>query len=152
MVERWWHGLEDRFPHISADWHIVMPNHFHGILVIRETLESAGVHRVGADPRVCPSCGVVHRDTGAHTGAPLPRIVQWFKTMTTNEYIRRVESDGWRRFSGRLWQRNYYEHIIRGEADLLRAREYISLNPAKWGEDEENPGKGPRQALVATYN
>jgi hypothetical protein len=46
------------------------------------------------------------RKKDGHTGPPLPRIVQWFKTMTTNEYIRDVKENGWMRFSGRLWQRN----------------------------------------------
>ncbi|MCI0404588.1 MAG: hypothetical protein L0209_00705, partial [candidate division Zixibacteria bacterium] len=54
---------------------------------------------------------------------------------------------GWPPFSGRLWQRNYYEHIIRTDDDFNAVREYIWLNPAKWVEDNENPknaGAGPR--------
>jgi REP element-mobilizing transposase RayT len=81
---------------------------------------------------------------GAHPGAPLRRlalgeIVQWFKTMTTNEYIRGVKQNGWTPFPGKLWQRNYYEHIIRNENDLNRIREYIFNNPANWANDDENP-------------
>ena len=88
--------------------------------------------RVGADLRVCPDSG------GAHTGAPLPTIVQWFKTMTTNEYIRMVKHAGWTPFRGRLWQRNYYEHIIRNERALERIRDYILTNPLHWHLDREN--------------
>ena len=72
-------------------------------------------------------------------GSPLPRIIQWFKTMTTNEYIRGIDAQGWERFNGKLWQRNYYEHIIRDDRELQAIREYIRYNPLKWDEDEENP-------------
>lgn len=81
---------------------------------------------------------------GGVTGAiPLPRpdpeIVQWFKTMTTNEYIRGVGTLGWSPFPGKLWQRNYYEHVIRDEVSLNRIREYIVNNPPQWEMDRENP-------------
>jgi REP element-mobilizing transposase RayT len=65
--------------------------------------------------------------------------VQWFKTMTTNEYIRDVKQKDWPPFHRRLWQRNYYEHIIRDEGSLDRIREYIVSNPARWDLDRENP-------------
>jgi len=65
--------------------------------------------------------------------------VQWFKTMTTNEYIRGVKQYGWPPFPGKLWQRNYYEHIIRNENELNRIREYIINNPMQWALDGENP-------------
>ncbi len=83
---------------------------------------------------VCPP-----QKQGAHTGAPLHTVLQWFKTMTTNEYIRRNELDGWTPFNKRLWQRNYYERVIRDEAEMCRTREYIQNNPLNWESDEENP-------------
>ena len=58
--------------------------------------------------------------------------------MTTNEYIRGVKQLGWPRFDGRLWQRNYYEHIIRGDDELNLVREYIVNNPLQWESDREN--------------
>ena len=60
--------------------------------------------------------------TGEHKGSPLHRVVQWFKTMTTNEYIRGVKNNHWSPFDGKLWQRNYYEHIIRDENSYDRIR------------------------------
>ena len=74
-----------------------------------------------------------------NTGTPLWRVVQWFKTMTTNEYIRGIKQNGWQPFNGKLWQRNYWEHIIRDENNLNRFREYIINNPKKWELDKENP-------------
>ncbi len=59
--------------------------------------------------------------------------------MTTNEYIRGVKQSGWPPFNGRLWQRNYYEHIIRNDESLNRIRQYIADNPRRWAFDRENP-------------
>jgi len=119
--------MAGKFQSISLDQFIVMPNHLHGIVII-----------VGADPCVRPKMSGAD-GTGAHTGAPLQTIIQWFKTMTTNEYIRAVKEHGWARFEKSLWQRNFYEHIIRNEDDLDDIREYIAYNPSKWATDSENP-------------
>jgi putative transposase len=67
------------------------------------------------------------------------RIVQAFKSITTNEYINGVKQNSWPPFPGKLWQRNYYDHIIRNEDALHRIREYIATNPMKWEFDRENP-------------
>ena len=75
---------------------------------------------VGADLRVCPNDTGEPINTGEHTGSSLPRVVQWYKTMTTNMYIRGVKNHAWQRFSQVLWQRNYYEHIIRDDEDFNR--------------------------------
>ena len=56
-----------------------------------------------------------------------------------NEYIRGVGRHGWVPFPSKLWQRNYYEHIIRNEKELTRIREYIKNNPAQWDTDKDNP-------------
>ena len=61
------------------------------------------------------------------------------KTLTTKRYTEGVKQHGWAAYPGRLWQRNYYEHIIRDEAALNRIRKYIADNPARWAEDDENP-------------
>jgi len=115
--------VADTFSTVQTDQFVVMPNHVHGIIAI-----------VGADLRVCPD------EPGAYTGAPLPEIVQWFKTMTTNEYILGVKQFGWPRFDRRLWQRNYYEHLIRNDGESNHVREYSVNHPLKWGLDHENPG------------
>ncbi len=73
---------------------------------------------------------------GPHkSNPPLHEMVQWFKTMTTNEYIRNVKQNNWPRFNGKLWQRNYYEHIIRNEKSYYQISEYIRNNPIKWQDD-----------------
>ncbi len=65
--------------------------------------------------------------------------MQWFKTMTTNEYVHGVKEYGWPVFQGNLWQRSYYDHIIRDEESLNRIRAYIVNNPLSWELDRENP-------------
>ena len=132
MLERWLAELGNKYPLVMPGARVVMPNHFHGIIVITD-------EPVGADLRVCPHVAAHTDDQGAHAGAPLPEIVQWFKTMTTNDYIHGIRTRGWPRFRTRLWQRNYYEHIIRDEDDLDRIRGYIFDNPAQWESDHENP-------------
>jgi len=59
--------------------------------------------------------------------------------MTTNDYLRRVHALGWPLLHGKLWQRNYYEHIIRNPGELDKIREYIVTNPLRWAWDRENP-------------
>ncbi len=112
MVERLWRSLPVRFLQISTEVSKVMPNHFHGILVINQK---------------------TNRALGEYIGA--------FKSLTTREYITGVTNQGWQPFSGHLWMDNYYEHIIRDEDDYHRIIEYIQDNALKWSalHDEELP-------------
>ena len=138
MVDKWYVELENKFPDIKCDIHIIMPNHFHAII------QNVGAD-VGANLCVCPNDDRArktmgeHMTAGEHIGSPLRRVIQWFKTMTTNEYIRGVKQHNWPPFPGKLWQRNYYEHIIRNENEMTRILEYITNNPAQWAMDRENP-------------
>ncbi len=107
-----------------------MPNHVHFILFL-----------VGA-PLVGALSLAVDQDTRAGT-RPAPtnvgEIVGAFKSLTTHVYVMGVSQSGWPPFPGRLWQRNYYERVIRNDAELEKSRTYVLHNPARWAEDEENP-------------
>lgn len=59
-------------------------------------------------------------------------VIGAYKSRTTSEYIRHVKQDQWKPFNKRIWQRNYYEHIIRNSNELERIRQYIKNNPLKW--------------------
>ena len=116
MVAVWWRKLEERFANVELDAWIVMPDHLHGVIVLHEGL---------GDP--------------ASNRRTLSRMVQWFKTMTTNAYIRGVDENQWEPFSGRLWQRSYFERIVRHEAELNAIRQYIEENPQRWEEIAAHP-------------
>ena len=81
----------------------------------------------------------VRQRAGTSPAPTLGEIVGAFKSITTNEYIRGVKQHDWPSFPGKLWQRNYFERVIRDENELNRIREYIIYNPVKWAEDEDNP-------------
>ena len=78
-------------------------------------------------------------DAATNLRTSLGSIVGAYKSVTTVEYARGVKTHGWQPFPGRLWQRSYYDRIIRDEYELDRAREYIVNNPLKWAIDSENP-------------
>ena len=130
MVSRVWNGLPDRFSNISVDDFIVIPNHIHGIVDIY----GVGASLVGA---------LSAKETGATTRvAPtLGEVIGAFKSLTTVEYSRLVRSEGWPVFNGRLWQRNYFEHIVRGSQSRERILDYILGNPENWATDYENPSR-----------
>ena len=69
----------------------------------------------------------------------LGNVVGAFKSLTTVEYVRGVKTLRWPQFYGKLWQRNYFEHVVRSEESLTKIRQYIHDNPARWEFDRENP-------------
>jgi len=144
MIEKWWQELPRKYPIVDMDAYTVMPNHFHGIVSIvgavsRDHIEPFSRCCVGAALRGRPE-ELTTKDRGQpHRVAPtLGDMINWFKTMTTNDYIRGKHNQ-WRPFPGKLWQRNYYEHVIWDEHDLNEVREYITNNPAGWDRDDDNP-------------
>ena len=134
MIEKWFNELQNKFPDVKCHEMVVMPNHIHFII------ENVG--SVGADLRVCPNDSNISKTEkrvseilGEHAGSPLHRVLQWFKTMSTNEYIRGVKNNNWIPFDGKLWQRNYWEHIIRNDQSYQKISDYIINNPSKWNDD-----------------
>ena len=69
----------------------------------------------------------------------LSDIVHRFKSLTTHRYMGNVKDGEWKPFDRKLWQRSFYDHVIRDDLDLNRIREYIRDNPLKWALDEYNP-------------
>lgn len=127
MIVGWWQKIPDKFHNIQLDEYILMPNHLHGIINILE-LEKPAEH-VGADPCVRPEGMLGNKSQGASS---LPDIIKWFKAMSTNEYIRGVKQGKWEQFEKHLWQRSYYEHVIRKLENVSEVREYILNNPLRW--------------------
>jgi REP element-mobilizing transposase RayT len=151
MIDDEWNVLTQRFPTIESDESIIMPNHVHGILIIRDSagattrvaptgsttscMASVGAPLVGAPSR-SPHAGN-HHGAGTRPAPTLGDIIGAFKSITTDRYIRGVHEAQWPRFNGHVWQRNYFEHIVRDESEMNRIREYIVNNPAQWETDRE---------------
>lgn len=127
IVERNWRKLPERFPMVSLDEYMIMPNHFHGIVVINEwdpSLQNDTIKRVAA--RANP------------TNPTLGMIVVAFRSMSINNIIAHIEKNRLDMI-GKIWQRNYFEKVIRNERDLENIRTYIKNNPCNWEQDNENP-------------
>ena len=114
---------------------IVMPNHVHGIMILQGRGEAFGGMKVPPLQTTSPNASPL-RISQVHGTAKgsVSAIIQNYKSISSRR-INRV-----RGVSGHsIWQRNYYEHVIRGDEDLARIRKYITENPARWHLDEENP-------------
>jgi putative transposase len=122
---------------VELDHYQIMPNHFHGIIVLNP-IESQLINdlTVGADLRVCP--GQPRRVAPTQNPFAFFDIVQRFKSLTTRRYIDGVRNQNWPRFDNRLWQRNYYERVIRNDREHQALVDYIFANPSNWEDDQEN--------------
>jgi len=148
MVRTVWEQIPFHYPGVEIDQFVIMPNHFHGIVIIvgagpRACPDGMGQpHPIGQPQGVAPTADIDGRSS--EPGYSLPDVVHRFKTMTTKKYVDGVKLHGWQRFDGKLWQRNYWEHIIRNEREFNRIRHYIENNPIQWENDKLNGGSGNR--------
>ena len=120
MVERWIHELQNKYDYVNIDYYAIMPDHVHLILFLTD---EAGVH-IGTPLQENGNAIMEnHRMT-------LDNIIKWFKTMTTNEYIRMVKQNVLPPFHKHVWQRDYRDRVIRNRDELYEIRKYIKNNPA----------------------
>lgn len=112
---------------LETDVFVVMPNHFHAVLFIGKTTGTA--RRAATDTREA---------FGRPRSDSLPTVVRSFKAAVTKLVNDLRGTPGMP-----VWQRNYYEHVVRGEADLEIIRDYVTGNPGKWSLDAENPDYSP---------
>lgn len=139
-VEQAWRGLGRHFPSMSLDCLVVMPNHIHAIVLVSATGMRAKHSGPDASQRNLPH---------AECFAPTPQGMDQARGTTPaslGAVMQNVKSVSTRRVNGlrgtpgaHLWQRGYYDHVIRNEQDMARIREYILSNPAAWDTDEDNP-------------
>jgi REP element-mobilizing transposase RayT len=113
IVQRTWFDLPKHYPHIQLGSFCIMPNHVHAVIIIVD---------VGAGLRPAPT-------------KPLSEIVRAFKSFSARRINEIRKTPGIP-----VWQRNYYEHIVRNAKEHNRIHLYIEANPANWLEDNENPG------------
>jgi putative transposase len=151
-AKKCWTDIPSHFPAVELDEFVIMPNHIHGILMLRDV--GANNHSPDHTPDNHKSL-VRQSIAGANINSPLRNhtktsgtsktigsIIRGFKIGVT-KWFRGVVPDGM------VWQRNYYDHIGRDEKELFRIRHYIRNNPLNWESDEENPcGKSPRYVAM----
>ena len=128
VVSEWLRTAEIR-PYVDLDAFAVMPNHLHGIIVLTS---NASADAVGAIRRIAPG-SEIGRPPGPMPGS-VGAIISQFKSITTKRAAATQNVP-----QGSLWQRNYYEHVIRSDASLARLRAYIDDNPARWSIDQLHP-------------
>ena len=121
LIANAWEWLATRYPHVELDSYVVMPNHLHGIIVITSDHRRGGSRTARA--RTAPT-----------RRKPLGRLIGAFKTVSTKQVNLAHGTPG-----RLLWQRNYYEHVIRDDEEWNQVREYIAGNPMQWEMDAENP-------------
>ncbi len=103
IIHKWIRETENKFSSIVFDKYVIMPDHLHFIIRIKER----------------------------YTDRSLQDVMRFFKAMTTNEYIRCVKDGMLPKFNKKIWQKSYYDHIIRNQADYNEKFEYIENNPKK---------------------
>ena len=131
LVSAQWQQIPYRFAGLELGAWIVMPNHIHGILIITRSGEASNlitpVLQETADRKTLPT-----QPRGTAPGS-VGAIIQNYKSITSRKISRQNES-----MRAAIWQRNYYEHIIRNEREFRAIFEYIIANPHNWEHDMEN--------------
>ncbi len=145
MALECWNGIPSHFPQVELDAFVIMPNHVHGIIILNDDHTYVGARHAspGFDGRVGPTARAKGRATHASPlrgAGPKPRsigaIVGSFKSAATKRINQSRDNPG-----VPVWQRNYYERIIREDRELDGIRRYIAENPARWEEDENHPAR-----------
>lgn len=147
VVQTVWNELPDHYPDVALDAFVIMPNHVHGIIMLTNgnftsslgaglkpapTEDISGLYPVGAGFKPAPR---------RHS---LPEIIRALKTFSAKNINLLRSTSG-----VPVWQRNYYERVIRNEEELNAARQYIADNPARWNEDRNHPENIIAQTLGA---
>jgi putative transposase len=134
VVRSHWLKLPQYHAHLQLDAFVVMPNHIHGILVLVDRVVGAGLADNSARP-----VELITKPAPTEASAPknhhgIPEIIRGFKTFSARRINQKRNIQG-----SPVWQRNYYEHIIRNEESLHRIRQYIHHNPLSWQQDQLHP-------------
>jgi putative transposase len=150
MILGIWHEIPVDFQNARLRESVIMPNHIHGIIEIppvgADSISAPSMHPEPIDANMQSKRPNMESD---HTGeikdnASLSDMVQSFKRHSTIEYMQMVKRNMLQPFNKRVWQRNYWEHIIRNDDEYGKIAQYIVDNPCKWDTDSLNGGTGNR--------
>lgn len=131
IVQACWTEITEHFSNTELSVYVIMPNHFHGIIVINSSDE--GHHAISHDVGISSPI-TISESFGKPVSSSLPTIIRSFKSAVTRRVNISLENR-----KATFWQKGYYEHIIRSEEELVQIGEYIVGNPMKWEIDRENP-------------
>lgn len=152
IIRNEWRDISNRYPNVSWDSFVIMPNHLHGVIVINdsvgaplagapgnESMRNETVDDIQENESVANNMneGLGGKRAGARPAPTLGQIIGSFKSLCIHHWLNHIKSQKMN-VDGLFWQRNYYEHIIRSEQSLNNVREYIFNNPANWCYDLEN--------------
>ncbi|MFZ5951215.1 MAG: transposase [Candidatus Rifleibacteriota bacterium] len=135
FAQNCWQQIPSHFPSVILDEYVIMPNHVHGLIMIKgEWLQGQGTEP--ADLSQTP--GLMKNDDSENLAkfqhsipGSIGVIVRGFKSAVTRWFRANTKINV-------VWQRNFYDHIVRDENELDRIRSYIIQNPAKWHFDRQN--------------
>ncbi len=146
MIEKLWQDIKNDFSNIVLHEYVIMPNHLHGIIEITVGADSISAQSTQIGSKLPIDINMKSSTRADMESAPtktnIPAIIQSFKRHTTIRYIQMVKENILPPFHKKIWQRNYWEHVIRNEQSYLEISEYIQNNPAKWSIDKLNPKSG----------
>jgi REP element-mobilizing transposase RayT len=140
IADECWRAIPEHFPNVELGAHVIMPNHVHGVVVIREDESVSHLGMTDDDGR---GAALLRPYTRPYDGNDNPHkinvkpgslgaIVRSYKSAVSYRINKEHNATG-------VWQRNYYEHIIRNADEANRIHLYIEANPAQWDDDDENP-------------
>jgi REP element-mobilizing transposase RayT len=127
IVQKCWEGLARVNPNVLLDAFVVMPNHVHGVIILTDDHLHPLLSQ--SPPKGKPLHGIAE-------------IIRGFKTITARLINQKRNSPG-----KPLWQRNYFDRVVRNEKELSRVRKYILDNPVQWEVDHDNPDVKIRNAV-----
>jgi REP element-mobilizing transposase RayT len=125
IADEHWREIPDHFPQAKLGTYVIMPNHVHGIIILKAPGRGTTVS--------CPDLErpTTHEQFQRPVAGSIPTIIRSYKASVTYRIQKELNSTG-------IWQRNYYEHIIRNDQDYNRIHRYIETNASNWDRDDQN--------------
>jgi len=136
IVDECLREIPAHFPNAKVPIRGVMPNHVHVIVVIDAS---------GSPSARTKKLSEAAEKLGAHQVRSLPVIIRSFKAISARRIREKFGVP-----TSEIWQRGYYERVIRTREEFGKTWEYIRLNLATWNSDSENPGRAPAETMAAT--
>ena len=112
IIDKQWNDIKNQYGNIELGQYVIMPNHIHGIIIINNRAQTSSAPTIS-------------------------QIIRSFKSKCTNEYLIYLKRNNIQ-MHVHIWQRSFYDHIIRNDKSLHKIREYIINNPLTWGTDNNN--------------